>query len=51
MLKYSNKFIYFKYLFGWLSGPRSRPTAAQKNLTTPRIEPGTPVLVARHSDH
>jgi hypothetical protein len=25
-----------------LSGPRSRPTAAQKNLATPGIEPGTP---------
>jgi hypothetical protein len=34
-------------LFTRLSGPRSRTTAAQKNLATPGIEPGTPVLVAR----
>jgi hypothetical protein len=34
-----------------LSGPRSRLTAAQKDLTTAEIEPGTPVLVARNSDH
>jgi hypothetical protein len=33
-----------------LSGPRSRPTATQKNLA-PGIEPGTSVTVARHADH
>jgi hypothetical protein len=38
-------------LFTRLNGPRSRPTAAQKNLATPGIEPETPVLVARNSDH
>jgi hypothetical protein len=36
-------------MFTRLNGPRSRPTAAQKNLATPGIEPGTPVLLARHS--
>jgi hypothetical protein len=29
-------------LFTRLSGSRSRPTAAQKNLATSGIEPGTP---------
>jgi hypothetical protein len=33
----------------WLSGPRSRPTATQKTLVAPGIEPGTSVLAARKS--
>jgi hypothetical protein len=33
------------------SGPRSRPTATQKNLVAPGIEPGTSGLAARNSDH
>jgi hypothetical protein len=34
-----------------LSGPRSRPTATQKNLAAPGIEPGTSGSAARKSDH
>src|SRR5215510_803473 len=34
-----------------LSGPRSRPTTAQKNLVAPGIEPETSVSVVRNSDH
>jgi hypothetical protein len=34
-----------------MSGPRSRPTATQKNLVVPEIEPGTSGLAARNSAH
>jgi hypothetical protein len=34
-----------------LVDPVPDPFAAQKNLATPGIDPGTPVLVARNSDH
>jgi hypothetical protein len=34
-----------------LSGPRSRPTATQKSLVAPEIEPGTSGLAARNSDY